>query len=299
MLGRFTNHISPLSSYIHTSPSLVQAASASLKSSLGKLRKRTGYSLSTCKKALEETNHDLSKAEAWLKEQAQAHGWAKAQKLEGRNTQQGLLGVQIQGRKAALVQLNCETDFVARNSKFHSLLQAVSATCLAQPEEELASGVVRQTVVDRVAMGRLVTADQDTLADVVALSIGQVGENIVLGGATLMHTGEGVHLAGLTHPSASIHADAEKLQYGRYAALMAYSVPDTMEQSGVLARQVCQHIIGMAPTQVDNEEDMDNSLIHQDFLLDEEVKTGELLSGAGMVVHSFVRVEVGQNSSEE
>ena len=123
-----------LSCSLHTSPSLhLAAAAAATKSSLGKLRKKTGYSLSICKKALEESGQDMAKAELWLREQAQAQGWAKAQKLEGRNTQQGLLGVQVVGDKAALVELNCETDFVARNAKFHSLLQVVASTCINKP----------------------------------------------------------------------------------------------------------------------------------------------------------------------
>jgi len=65
-----------------TSPLTNAAAPAVAKSDLAKLRKKTGYSLSICKKALGETNQDLGLAEKWLKDQAQAQGWAKAQKLQ-------------------------------------------------------------------------------------------------------------------------------------------------------------------------------------------------------------------------
>lgn len=58
-------------------------------------------------------------------EQAQAQGWSKAQKLQGRNTTQGLIGLFYEGSLGAMVELNCETDFVARNAKFHSLLNEV------------------------------------------------------------------------------------------------------------------------------------------------------------------------------
>jgi elongation factor Ts len=60
-----------------------------------------------------------------LKEQAQAQGWNKAQKLEGRNTTQGLIGLYVEGNSGAMVELNCETDFVAKNNKFHTLLNEV------------------------------------------------------------------------------------------------------------------------------------------------------------------------------
>jgi len=298
MLGHLSNKILPFSicCKLHTFPSLSQAAAATAKSSLGKLRKKTGYSLSTCKKALEETNHDIVKAEAWLQEQAQAQGWAKAQKLQGRNTHQGLLGVQILENKASLVELKCETDFVARNSKFLSLLQDISTSCLAVPRPSDVDGLLH-TKISREELEAFQAAGGKTLADVVALNIGQLGENIMLGESSVFHSGDGVHLAGLTHPSASIHADQHKLQYGRYAAVMAYS--GNGDESAVLARQVCQHIIGMAPTYVDNQEDKENSLVHQDFLLNEDVKMGNMLKSVGMEVHSFVRVELGQNTSQE
>ena len=123
----------------HTTPSIAAAG----KSPLGQLRKQTGYSLSLCKKALAETQQDVDKAKgsslpllyyrpifkicrfgclfsvylvcianvsltAWLEERAQAEGWNKANKLEGRNTSQGLIGLQTTkcGTAAAMVELN-------------------------------------------------------------------------------------------------------------------------------------------------------------------------------------------------
>jgi elongation factor Ts len=70
-------------------------------------------------------------AEKWLQEQAQALGWAKATKLEGRPTAQGLIGIAVEpGRSATIVEVNCETDFVARNKTFRSLVEQVTASCL-------------------------------------------------------------------------------------------------------------------------------------------------------------------------
>ncbi len=116
------------------------------KSALAKLRKKTGYSLSLCKKALDQHGQDVKLAEEWLKVttfnlvlsnvfhlyrmhvQAQALelGWEKANKLVGRNTAQGLIGVLVKGNCASMVELNCETDFVARNAQFHQLLEDVA-----------------------------------------------------------------------------------------------------------------------------------------------------------------------------
>jgi len=65
-----------------------------------------------------------------LKQQAQALGWSKATKLEGRQTTQGLVGVSVQNDNGVLVEINCETDFVARNSEFENMVKDVAETCL-------------------------------------------------------------------------------------------------------------------------------------------------------------------------
>lgn len=107
--------------------SIVQAAE---KSALAKLRKSTGYTFANCKKALELHNNDVDEAEKWLKEQAQAMGWSKANKLEGRATAQGLIGILIEKNIGALVEVNCETDFVARNNEFQAFVEKAANSCI-------------------------------------------------------------------------------------------------------------------------------------------------------------------------
>lgn len=68
-------------------------------------------------------------AEAWLNEQAQAMGWAKATKLAGRKALQGLVAVKYDKNHGALVELNCETDFVAKNDKFQKVLEDATLAC--------------------------------------------------------------------------------------------------------------------------------------------------------------------------
>ncbi len=69
------------------------------------------------------------KAESWLKSQAQAHGWEKATKLQGRATAQGLISILSSQHNAVMMEVNCETDFVARNKKFQSLVQKITNGC--------------------------------------------------------------------------------------------------------------------------------------------------------------------------
>jgi len=282
----------------HTSVVPFAAASAA-KSHLAKLRKKTGYSLSICKKALSETNNDLAEAEVWLKGQAQAQGWAKAQKLQGRNTSQGLIGLTIQGNKAAVVELNCETDFVARNQKFKSILENVANTCLNSTTPSNSDDSFNKIDIPRDEISKLKIGDGSSLADLVALNIGQIGENMALGDATFIQTASGISLAGLSHPAPD--GSGSSLMYGRYIALMAYTKADKGElvlPEGLVEEkipsQICQHIIGMNPTSVKNEEDTENSLMHQKFLIDESVTVEELCSAAGLNIIDFTRREIGR-----
>jgi len=144
----------------------------------------------------------------------------------------------------------------------------------------------------------------NTLADLVALNIGQIGENIVLGGVTVIKAVPGVKLSGLSHPSSSSGSfDTEKLQFGRYASVVAYTshsegvLPEGLTDAS-LARQLCQHIIGMAPNAIEDENDKENSLLHQTFLLDEDLKVGQIVKTSGMEIVDFVRSEVGRADSD-
>ena len=72
---------------------------------LANLRKQTGYGLSLCREALLENNNDIETAQAWLDEQAVKKGWQKAEKLQGRKTSEGLIGVMVENNNAAMVEV--------------------------------------------------------------------------------------------------------------------------------------------------------------------------------------------------
>jgi elongation factor Ts len=71
----------------------------------------------------------LVQAEKWLKDQAQALGWSKVSKLKGRATLQGLVGISAKGDCGVMLEVNCETDFVARNNKFKSFVDLATQAC--------------------------------------------------------------------------------------------------------------------------------------------------------------------------
>ena len=278
---------------IVTSEALPKKGKPSI-SVLGKLRKQTGYSLSLCKKALVNCNQDVEEAKKWLDEQAQTEGWSKANKLEGRNTTQGLIGVCLSSdeRAAAVVELNSETDFVARNKQFHGLLKQIISTILNNTHSEHSQNdgsiLIEQKLNKENLSNIPVTGSQDkTLADLVALNIGQIGENIVLRRAATFSidmTGyrkrrEDVRLAVVTHPSAHPAADSSNVAYGRFGVIMAYSkekkvgiIPEGQTVAS-MARQLCQHIIGMNPTSVGNLDDPSTWPVRNKDIKDVEYKS--------------------------
>ena len=90
------------------------------------LRDRTGAGMMDCKHALEATNNDVDKAIDWLREK----GIAKAQAKASRIAAEGLAGVVVEGNKACIAEVNCETDFVSKGEKFHKLVDDVISTTL-------------------------------------------------------------------------------------------------------------------------------------------------------------------------
>merc|ERR1719370_2609122 len=112
----------------------------SQKGPLSQLRKKTGFSIANCRKALQPFDNDLEAAEKWLVDEAQRQGWEKSTKLAGRDANQGLIGITASGSTAAMVELNCETDFVARNEQFHAIVEQLAAALVTRADSLCAGG---------------------------------------------------------------------------------------------------------------------------------------------------------------
>ncbi|KAJ9589752.1 hypothetical protein L9F63_017054 [Diploptera punctata] len=279
------------------------------KSLLGKLRKKTGYSFANCRKALELHDNNLEKAEKWLQEQAQALGWSKATKLEGRATLQGLIGIAVNKSFATIVEVNCETDFVARNKTFQSLVDTVANTCLKFAMNKYKVGQdLGKIGLDSERLKSLSCEDGKSLADHTALLIGNVGENVTLRRAYCLQAGEGISVAGYTHPAPS---HVQKTLFGKYGALIAFKkisegcdddMPIVKMSTDQIGRLMCQHIIGMNPFKigvqgkdvpVENSDD-EKCMIFQEYLLDPSQTVAQFLAEAGISIVDFARFECGE-----
>ena len=127
------------------------------------LREKTGAGMMDCKKALMECNGDINAAADWLREK----GIAKAAKKATRIAAEGLADVAIEGNKAYLYELNSETDFVAKNEKFITLLNQIGAACVAN-----------DAACEKCALAA--TIDGQTVEELIVAATATIGEKISL-----------------------------------------------------------------------------------------------------------------------
>src|SRR5271163_1845841 len=138
------------------------------------LREQTGAGMMDCKAALSETDGNLDAAVDWLRKK----GLSKAAKKAGRVAADGLVGVAVTANKGVLVEVNSETDFVARNDLFQGLVKMIADAALGTGPE-----------LDKILAAR---AGSITIADAIADTIAKVGENMTLRRAAELTVGKGV-----------------------------------------------------------------------------------------------------------
>ena len=271
------------------------------------LRKVSGAGMMDCKRALEESEGDLETAKTWLREK----GLAAASKRAGRSAQQGAVDVSFGGGVGALVELTCETDFVAKGDGFKSTV-ATLAQQVAEQGEDIASkpyaGDAAQTVDDYVKH-----------------MAGTLGENIGLGRIARYEVAGGL-IEGYKHI---------QNERGTIGVLVELAGVDPSDPKAVeVGHDIALHIASAAPRWVSREDvpaDVieaeravlenltrnegkpeqaipkivegriggfykDNCLVEQGYVRDPKVTVGSLLSGLGAEakVSRFIRVKVGE-----
>jgi elongation factor Ts len=187
-----------------------------------KLREKTGVGMMDCKKALVEVVGDFDEAIAWLRKK----GHASASKKAGRATAEGLSAIVIDGSNAAIVEVNCETDFVARNEKFQELVDGIRKLALqCDSVEELKKAKYSNS--DK-------TVDEEILSSVTTL-----GENITLGRTARFSINKGC-IAGYVHNALMDNG-------GKISVLVMLESELPEEKLQSLAKQIAMHIAAAKP----------------------------------------------------
>ncbi|HUB13159.1 MAG TPA: translation elongation factor Ts [Acetobacteraceae bacterium] len=191
------------------------------------LREKTGAGMMDCKKALTETNGVLEDAVDWLRKK----GLAAAAKRSGRVAAEGLIGVASGPGVAAMVEVNAETDFVARNEQFQAFVEAVAklALTIGDDVESIKSAQYPDTAI--------------TVADQLTQLVATIGENITIRRARRMSARDGV-VATYVH-------QALRPGLGKIGVLVALKGPGELDVLTRLGREVGMHVAAARPLSLD------------------------------------------------
>lgn len=203
------------------------------------LRDKTGAGMMDCKKALAETGGDLEAAVDWLRKK----GLAAAARKAGRVAAEGLVGVAVKGALGAVVEINSETDFVARNVTFQAFVKTVADLAADGGGER-----------ERILAASYPGTDR-TVADEITHLIATLGENLSLRRAAALRADSGV-LAQYVH-----NALAPGL--GKIGVLVALDSRGDRERLSVLGKQLAMHIAAASPLAV-SREDLDPALLDRE-----------------------------------
>jgi len=277
------------------------------------LRERTGAGMMDCKKALAETNGEMEAAIDWLR----AKGLAAAAKKAGRTAAEGLVGVAVEGTRGAVVEVNSETDFVAKNEIFQDFVRNVARLALEKGTDvELLSAAPYP--------------DGGTVAERLTDNIAKIGENQSLRRAAVLEVGEGVVVPYVHNQVAP--------GLGKIGVLVALESGAPVEVLQGLGKQIAMHVAAANPLALSAEElpaDLvereraiamekaresgkpdnivekmvegglakfrkENALLTQLFVMDNKTPVAEVVAsaakeaGAGIVLKGFVRFQLGE-----
>ena len=277
------------------------------------LRERTGAGMMDCKKALGETGGEMEAAIDWLR----TKGLAAAAKKAGRVAAEGLIGVSVLGTMGAVVEVNSETDFVAKNEQFQEFVRNVAQIALATGGD-----------IDELARAQY--PGHGTVSEVLTANIATIGENQSLRRAARLEVGEGV-ITSYVH-----NAVAPGL--GKIGVLVALESGADKAALEALGKQLAMHIAAANPLAMDGDElDPDlverertiaqekaaetgkpaeivakmvegalakfrkeNALLSQLFVMDNKTKVADVITaeakrlGSDVTLTSFVRFQLGE-----
>jgi elongation factor Ts len=281
--------------------------------SVKELRERTGAGMMDCKKALAETNGEMEAAIDWLR----AKGLSAAAKKAGRTAAEGLVGVVVEGKRGAVVEVNSETDFVAKNEIFQDFVRNVAK-------------LVLEHGTDVEALGAVQYPEGGTVAEALTNNIAKIGENQSLRRAAIVEVGEGAVVSYVHNQVAP--------GLGKIGVLVALESSAQAETLAALGKQIAMHVAAAHPLALSAEElpeDLiereraiamekakesgkpqniiekmvegglakfrkDHALMSQLFVMDNKTPVAEVVAsaakdaGVGITLKGFVRFQLGE-----
>ena len=283
------------------------------------LREKSGAGMMDCKKALAETNGDLEAAADWLR----AKGLAAAAKKSSRTAAEGLVGVAVAGTKGVAVEVNSQTDFVAKNEIFQGFVRDVTAVALEQGIDD----------IDALKAAKL--PQGGTVDEVLTANISTIGENQVLRRAKKVEVTNGAVIPYVHNAAAP--------GLGKIGVLVALESEAGVDVLEPLGKQIAMHIAAAFPLALDEsglDQDVldreraiarekaaesgkpadiiekmveggvkkfakENALLSQLFVMDGKTPVAEVIAkagkdaGASIVLKDYVRFQLGEGIEKE
>lgn len=202
------------------------------------LRDLTGAGMMDCKAALNETNGNMEEAVDWLRKK----GISKADKKAGRTAAEGLIGIDAGFREAAIVEVNSETDFVARNAAFQEIVANVAKVALAYGTTEA------------VAAAKYPGSDK-SVADTIKDAVGTIGENMGFRRSAKLVVPHGV-VANYVHNKVTDGL-------GKLGVLVAIETTGNEHAANAFGRQVAMHVANSNPVAL-NASEVDPALVERE-----------------------------------
>lgn len=271
------------------------------------LRDSTGAGMMDAKKALTEVNGDMEAAIDWLR----TKGLAKAAKKSGRVAAEGLVGISVRDGRGVAIEINSETDFVAKNADFQQMVRDITDLALQTGES--------------IEVLRATHLNGKPVEEVITEAIARIGENMNL---RRMHLLEGDTVVSYVHNTA-----AEGM--GRIGVLVALNGPK--DKAEAIGKQIAMHVAATSPASL-SEKDLDPSLIErekailteqaresgkpeaviekmivgrmakffeevtllgQKFVINPDITVAQAAKDAGVEITGFARVAVGEGIEKE
>lgn len=282
------------------------------------LREKSGAGMMDCKKALSETNGDMEAAADWLR----AKGLAAAAKKSSRTAAEGLVGLAVAGTKGVAIEVNSQTDFVAKNEIFQNFVREATALALETGDDVAALKVAKM-------------ASGQTVEEALTANIATIGENQVLRRAKKVEVASGAVIPYVHNAAApglgkigvlvALESDAgvDVLEpLGKQLAMhIAAAFPLALDESGldqdVLAREraiaaekasesgkpaeIIEKMVDGAVKKFAKE----NALLSQLFVMDGKTPVSDVIakaakdSGAAIVLKDYVRFQLGEGIEKE
>ena len=262
------------------------------------LRDKTGAGMMDAKKALTETDGDMDAAIDWLR----TKGLAKAAKKSGRTAAEGLVAVTVEGGKGVAVEVNSETDFVAKNAEFQTMVADIAAAAIGASDldalkaADLGGKTVADTITDKIAtigenmsLRRVEAVEGDTVVSYIhnaaADGMGKIGVLVAMtGGDEAFGKQVAMHIAA-TNPAAlnEDQLDPAVIEKERQVQI------DIAKESGKPDAVIEKMIVGRMKKFMS-----EITLVNQSFVINPDLTVGAAASEAGAEITGFVRMEVGE-----